>query len=259
MKFSIIIPAYNAERTILSALESIRMQSFTDYEVIIINDGSFDSTDYIIINYFRNNNIKYKYFKTQNRGVSSARNLGWNNADGDYICFLDSDDSWHPDKLSIINKILQNNNYFFIGHKYQVGDLQQDICSCQVRKVDTVRLLRGNIFQTSCVCIKKEIPLRFDESMSYCEDYDLFLNISKLYKVYMINYALTKLNRPQLTKGGLSQNKLKMRQGELKTYRKFCLKYKNFLPLLPFLLLWSLLRHLKLLLWFKIFKNKYKF
>jgi glycosyltransferase involved in cell wall biosynthesis len=248
MTFSVIIPVYNAEKTIINTLNSVLDQSFCDYEIIIINDGSVDKSEEYIINKLSSVKKIYKYIKTVNRGVSSARNTGWHNASGEYLCFLDSDDVWHCDKLMIINQILQNYSCDFLGHLYQVGDSFHNIESYQVKKINIIQYLSRNLFQTSCVCLKRDIPLRFDESMSYCEDYDLFLNIVNSFDTYYVDCALTKLNRPQLTDGGLSQNKLKMRIGELKAYNKFCFKYKHFLPILPILIFWSLIKYIKLYL-----------
>lgn len=246
MTFSVIIPVYNAEKTIINTLNSVLDQSFCNYEIIIINDGSIDKSEEYIINKLSGVKKSYKYIKTVNRGVSSARNTGWDNASGDYLCFLDSDDVWHCDKLMIINQVLQNYDCDFLGHSYQVGGIFYNIESYQVKKINIMQYLQRNLFQTSCTCLKKSITMRFDESMSYSEDYDLFLNIVKSFNVYYINCNLTKLNRPQLTKGGLSGNKLKMRFGEIKAYKKFCFTYKYFLPILPVLICWSLIKHIKL-------------
>jgi glycosyltransferase involved in cell wall biosynthesis len=247
MKFSIIIPAYNAGDTILNTLYSIQTQSFDDFEIIIINDGSTDNTENVAMNFFTKNNItNYKYFKTNNKGVSSARNIGWNNSIGEYICFLDSDDIWHKDKLKIINQVILKYNCDFIGHLYQVNKLTQtyDINE-NPYKLNIMKYLIRNLFQTSCVCLRRNIPMRFDESMSYSEDYDLFLRIVKSYNCYKIDCVLTTLGRPPLSKGGLSYNRIQMRRGEIRAYIKFCFAYKWFIFLLPFLMIWSLIKYLR--------------
>ncbi|MBP3707033.1 MAG: glycosyltransferase family 2 protein [Clostridia bacterium] len=88
---SIIIPAYNAEKYLQRCLESVVNQTYKNIEIIIVNDGSTDNTESIIIRYQK----KYKsikYFKKENNGVSDARNYGIAQASGEYFCFVDADD-----------------------------------------------------------------------------------------------------------------------------------------------------------------------
>ena len=86
---SIIMPAYNVEKHIASSISSVLNQSYNNWELIIINDGSTDETEQTI-KLFKDKRIKY--FKKQNGGVSSARNLALIKMQGDYFCFLDADD-----------------------------------------------------------------------------------------------------------------------------------------------------------------------
>lgn len=92
MKFSIIIPVYNVEKYIRKCLESILNQSFDDYEVIIVNDGSPDNSQNIINEYVEKNPNKFKSFIKENGGLSDARNYGVEKASGEYIVFIDGDD-----------------------------------------------------------------------------------------------------------------------------------------------------------------------
>ena len=87
---SIIVPAYNAERTINRCIDSILKQSYGNLEIIIINDGSKDSTEEKCMKYIKNKKIKY--IRIKNSGVSNARNIGIENSTGTYIMFVDSDD-----------------------------------------------------------------------------------------------------------------------------------------------------------------------
>lgn len=90
-KLSIIIPVYNAENTLRKCLDSILEQNYTDYEIILVNDGSQDSSEKIILEYEKENN-KIKYISKENSGVADSRNIGVKNATGEYIVFVDSDD-----------------------------------------------------------------------------------------------------------------------------------------------------------------------
>lgn len=91
--FSIVIPAYNASRFIEETLSSVLEQTFSDYEVIIVNDGSTDNTQQIIEN-IKDERIRLS--NIPNKGVSHARNYGISQAIGKYVAFLDADDIWHP-------------------------------------------------------------------------------------------------------------------------------------------------------------------
>src|SRR5271157_607063 len=93
---SVIIPTYNRCKYVQEAIESVLAQSFTNYELIVIDDGSTDETDKIIPKKYAD---KLNYVWQENQGESKARNLGISLAQGEYLAFLDSDDKWHPDKL----------------------------------------------------------------------------------------------------------------------------------------------------------------
>ncbi len=102
-KFSIIVPVYNVEKYIKRCLDSIKMQTFKDYEVIIINDGSTDNSLEII------KDFPYNVITTENKGLSSARNLGVSKAKGDYLLFLDSDDYIEKNLLEELNNSIKDN------------------------------------------------------------------------------------------------------------------------------------------------------
>lgn len=91
-KISVIVPVYNVEKYLNKCLESLVNQSYNDIEIIVINDGSTDNSQEIIVEYAQKYPEKIKYFEKQNGGLSDARNFGLKKASGDYICFVDSDD-----------------------------------------------------------------------------------------------------------------------------------------------------------------------
>ncbi|HHX70058.1 MAG TPA: glycosyltransferase family 2 protein [Gallicola sp.] len=103
-KISVIIPCYNAEELIRETLRSLEMQTFRDFEVICINDGSIDNTIEIINEFTNQSNLKIKCFSQKNGGVSRARNRGIKEAKSDYITFLDADDVYHPYFLEALYK-----------------------------------------------------------------------------------------------------------------------------------------------------------
>jgi len=101
---SIIAPAYNAESTILKTIDSVQQQTFSDFELIVINDGSNDRTLELLDTI---QDPRIKIFSYQNAGVSVARNRGIAHAKGNFIAFLDTDDLWTSDKLELQLKVLQ--------------------------------------------------------------------------------------------------------------------------------------------------------
>ncbi|MBU3073199.1 glycosyltransferase family 2 protein [Clostridium estertheticum] len=107
---SVIIPSYNSEKTIEYALSSLEKQTYDNFEVILINDGSEDNSDKIIKGYLRNSGIKCNYIIQENSGVSVARNVGLTNAKGKYIMFLDADDVYHKDFIKILSDSLKQND-----------------------------------------------------------------------------------------------------------------------------------------------------
>lgn len=250
IKVSIVIPLYNSSKIITKVLDSVFNQTFNVFEVILINDCSIDDTIYVINNYIYEKSIlNIKFINLiGNRGVSFCRNLGWNVATGDYIAFLDSDDFWNKNKLEIMVKILRNKNIDMVGHAYNEKNILVNnlhvINYNKLRKITFFEIMLKNKFQTSCVIIKKNILERFDETISHCEDYELFVRlVAKNYSVYYYNEDLTYLGRPQLSKGGLSEKKNLMRLGEIKSYQSG-LKIKKMFYLFPLMVLFSFFKFL---------------
>ncbi len=103
VKVSVIIPAYNGDRYITDAIAGVLAQTYTDCEIIVVDDGSTDNTKNIIQQY-RN---KIKYYSQSNQGVAASRNLGLSKAKGEYIAFLDQDDVFLPHKLALQVAVLE--------------------------------------------------------------------------------------------------------------------------------------------------------
>ncbi|MCI8330684.1 MAG: glycosyltransferase [Bacilli bacterium] len=120
MKFSIIIPVYNTEKYLKRCIESVLNQTYQNFEIIIINDGSKDKSEEILKNY--ETNTKIKIIKQINHGVSYSRNVGIQKAKGDYIIFLDSDDLLEKDLLETINKNTNNEDMI----KFSYCDLKNN-------------------------------------------------------------------------------------------------------------------------------------
>ncbi len=190
---SIIIPTYNRCAYLFRAIESVLSQTYQDFELLIIDDGSTDETEKNVINLIKENK-KIKYIKTPNRGVSAARNLGIHISTGELISFLDSDDEWLPDKLKIQIDFLQNNQDLNLVHG-------EEIWIRKGKRVNQKKIHKkggGDIFSQcldlcaispSTVLIRKELFHEvgyFREDFPVCEDYDLWLRIASRYQVGFI-------------------------------------------------------------------------
>jgi teichuronic acid biosynthesis glycosyltransferase TuaG len=254
LRFSILIPCYNCSETLPDTLTSCLQQKFDDFEVILIDDCGKESVE-IIYNHFLpsfvRKNIRLKYHRNSvNSGVSFSRNLAWDLAIGEYICFLDSDDIWHESKLQIVDHFLNTNKCDCLCHSYTDNKdnffTKRDFLNYSIKKLSLISLILKNPSQTSCFVLRRSITDRFDISMSYCEDYDLWLRGSNSHPVYRLyGKPLTLLSRPQKTPGGLSANRKKMRLGELTAYSNFAKQNNKFKVLLPLLFAYSALKHIR--------------
>ena len=254
LRFSVLIPCYNCSKTLPNTLSSCLQLKFDSFEVILIDDCSKDSVESIYNHFlpsFSKKNIHLKYHRNSvNLGVSFSRNLAWDFAIGEYICFLDSDDIWHESKLQIVDHFLNANNWDCLCHSYTYNNdnffTKCDLSNYHIKKLNSINLLLRNPSQTSCFILRRSIKDRFDNTMSYCEDYDLWLRISNSHTIYLIyGKPLTLLSRPQLTPGGLSANRMKMRLGEIIAYSNFTKLNRKYKALLPLLFAYSALKHIR--------------
>lgn len=116
MKFTVVIPVYNGEKFIERSISSVLNQTYSEIELIVVNDGSTDNTEEVINGIIKDNadrDITYK--KIQNSGPSTARNVGIDLATGDYICFLDSDDQYDKNLFTDLSNVLNGEDICFFG------------------------------------------------------------------------------------------------------------------------------------------------
>lgn len=191
---SVIIPTYNRGWIIKEAIDSVLAQDYGDFELIVVDDGSTDNTD-DILNSYRGDII---VFRQENQGVSAARNRGLAEASGRFIAFLDSDDLWLPQKLSL------QVEFFSKNPDAQICQTEETWIRKGVRVNPKKRHKKpwGMIFEASlalCLVSPSAVMIRrslfekvggFDETLPACEDYDLWLRISCRYPVYLIETPL---------------------------------------------------------------------
>lgn len=193
--FSIVIPVYNKEKFVAKTLKSVLAQTFTDFEILIINDGSTDESETIIFDF---KDPRIRYFSKQNEGVSVARNFGIEKAVSEYICFLDADDYWYPNFLEIMNQYIQKfpdekifasaieietNKKTFPAHYSFVKNGDFEI----VNFFDASK--KEAVIWTSSVCIHREVFDKagiFDTQLKVSEDTDLWIRIGLHYKIVFI-------------------------------------------------------------------------
>lgn len=221
MIFSIIIPCYNSENTIVRALKSVVEQTFLSFEVIIVDDGSIDNTKKVIERYLYDKDIYYKYIYQKNQGASVARNNAVRHAQGNYLAFLDSDDEWDSNKLQIQYDFLKKLSCKFISCKFTLDQYSSSFKDINVKKYFFKDFLISNRTSTPCTVIEKRLFDEiggFDEKLRYSEDYNLWLKVSLKEPLYFLNLSLVKLYKKPYGESGLSSHLWEMEKGELNNY-----------------------------------------
>jgi teichuronic acid biosynthesis glycosyltransferase TuaG len=204
MSIAVIMPAYNAATYIDESIQSVIDQTYQNWELFIVDDGSMDDTKVIVSKYLHDNRIKY-YFQ-KNAGQASARNNGIRKTSADYIAFLDADDTWEREKLAKQIQYFENNNIDLVyGASYIInskGDRQVSQMSSEVGVYSGQLLINKLILGTFfipilTVMVKKNVILDaglFNETKSIknAEDFDLWLRIaSKGYTMMCISETLS--------------------------------------------------------------------
>ena len=227
--FSVVIPSFNRLSYLKKSVDSVLCQSYKMFEIIVIDNNSSDgSQDYIE----SLNNSKIRLLSTNNFGsIAKSRNIGIENAKGNWISFLDSDDYWHPDKLKYVSKKILEEKLDMVSHDKYIIDLEDKILidkkhNFKKIKGDTLKYLisKKNLYSTSTISVSKEFiknnKLFFDERLilSTVEDYDLWirLTINKI-KVGHINL---RLGYYRIHKNNASKNHLKQIEAGLFVKKK---------------------------------------
>lgn len=213
MLFSIIMPAYNAEKFIEFSIKSVLAQTVSSWELVIVDDGSYDKTVNICEKYSEKDS-RIKIVRCKNSGVSNARNIGISNAAGEYIVFLDSDDSLTENCIEIYQRIIKESCQDVIISNYYV----QTTCIKKARKIDAQVInarekieelfemaLRqsqyhgdkwfGNLHSVWGKCFKKSIimahSLKFNTNLAIGEDLLFFISYIKYCSGVMLTDEVT--------------------------------------------------------------------
>lgn len=195
-KVSAIVPAYNAMKYLPESLDSILAQTYPNFEVIIVNDGS---TDNLIEWVSQLTDPRVKLISQENRGLAGARNTGLNNARGEYIAYLDADDLWDPTKLAKQVEVLEQNLevglvYTWIERINEQGKSIGKPFKINLEGDIWEKLTENNVIAPSSAMIRRscfEKVGMFDASLqAFGEDWDMWLRIAACYSIRVIPETL---------------------------------------------------------------------
>jgi glycosyltransferase involved in cell wall biosynthesis len=211
--FSIIIPTYNRSKKLKQAIDSVLAQTFTDFEILVMDDGSTDNTPEIIAEY-KDQKIIYQW-DTNSGGPARPRNRGLKIAKGEWICFLDADDWWTPNKLEVCLDYIKMDNVDFIYHDLFIVREKRTFFGSRVIKSEQIKspvlinlLLNGNVIANSSVVVRKRLideigGINEDSKIIAAEDYHAWLRVAQLTDLF--KYIPKSLGYYLLHDAGISQ------------------------------------------------------
>jgi glycosyltransferase involved in cell wall biosynthesis len=194
---SVVIPTYNCAAFLPAAIESVLAQTYKDFEILVVDDGSTDATSEVIAPYLD----RVQFIRQENKGVPAARNVGIRASRGEFIAWLDADDVWLPDKLELQMLSFADPEvmmaYSDFSVKYSDGQtllsyLAQQPLACEGYIVDNY--VQSRFLFPSTMVLRRDSMERcgfFDEEMLVCEDLELFARISLHGKVAWSRRPLT--------------------------------------------------------------------
>ncbi|MCZ2355170.1 MAG: glycosyltransferase family 2 protein [Bacteroidia bacterium] len=190
MFFSIVVPTYNRAHLITKTLQSLLDQTYPDFEIIVVDDGSTDNTEEVVK---KINADKIKYYKIANSERAAARNYGATKATGDYVNFFDSDDIALSNHLAEAQKAVEKYNFPEVFHlSYAVKNVKTGVEKNSIFKYETCNavLWQGNYLSCNGIFLKREVTLQnpFNEyrKLSASEDWEMSLRIAARFPFYMI-------------------------------------------------------------------------
>ena len=198
MLFSLIIPTYNRAFSLKKVLETVLLQSYPFFEVIVIDDGGTDNSEEVVTAF---NDHRLKYFWKENQERAAARNVGIQKAIGEYITFLDSDDYLLPNHFSFAKSFLEFNSYPDWFHlPYAVIGEGKILSNSIIKgKFSNEELLNGNFLSCMGVFLKREVATKNlfneDRALSGSEDHELWIRIASQYKLQLADQITSVLNQ----------------------------------------------------------------
>jgi glycosyltransferase involved in cell wall biosynthesis len=195
MEVSVVIPTYNSAAYLADAVDSVLNQTFTDFEIIVIDDGSTDDTESVMGRY----GDRVRYIRQANGGVAAARNRGIEESRGRYVAFLDSDDTWFPSKLERQLEALRKDPEYracygaFTAVRSDLTPLHESGGNRAGSTLEDL-LLRGNIIGSICTVMCERTMFEetggFDPSLSQCADWDMWVRLAALTEFLYLDVPL---------------------------------------------------------------------
>ena len=217
---SIIIPTYNVENYIDETVQSVIDQTFTDWELLVIDDCSTDDT-YTLLQQWANRDPRVRIFQTpQNSGSGVARNIGIEQAKGRYIAFLDGDDWWYPQKLEVILDFMRLGNYEFVCSWYEYAD--SNLHSYYIEKPRDKQDFRymtsgNNVGTPGVVYDTQRIGKVYMPDFRRGQDWGLWLRL--LQKVDYLHVCPQPLFKYRLNNDSVTRNKRRMIEAVINVYQ----------------------------------------
>lgn len=207
--FSVIIPAYNAEKFLPAAISSVLSQSWEAFELIVVDDGSQDGTGAVVESI---RDPRLKYLRQENGGVSAARNRGIRAARGEFVCFLDADDTWKENHLAVLAGLIREYSecgMYLTGYDIRLHNGQllhksreilKRIAPEQITSDNGYEVLiqNGYFFNTNTVCCRREVFDKvglFAQGVKNGEDDDMWMRIFAYYPIAISKEATTVYDR----------------------------------------------------------------
>ena len=197
VRVSVIVPAYNAMDYLPETISTVLAQTYDDFEVIVVNDGSSDETEQWVSQI---KNPRIKLVSQENQGLAGARNTGIFHARGEYIAFLDADDLWEPSKLEKQVRVLENHPevglvYTWVAYIDEKGESTGRVFKHEIEGEVWQQLTEHNIVESGSVAMVRRSCLEnvglFDQNLgSYVEDWDMWMRIATCYPFKVVKEPL---------------------------------------------------------------------
>jgi teichuronic acid biosynthesis glycosyltransferase TuaG len=223
---SVVMPCFRCARSVAEAVRSVREQTASPLELIAVDDASDDETHEVLRALQRTCGDEWlRVIRLErNRGAAAARNAGWEAARGEYVAFLDADDSWHPRKIEIQYAWMAANPAVRVS-AHDSALFPRGQAPAEVPEQPTVRFpsphsyLFTNPFITPAVMLRRDLPHRFREGRRYMEDHLLWQTLALSgERIAVLQAPLAMIHKAPYGAGGLSADLLAMERGELANY-----------------------------------------
>ena len=219
-RVSVIIPTYNRARLVTEAVDSVLKQTWKDFELIVVDDGSSDESEGVLGRY----GDRIRCFRTGHEGPSKARNLGAAQSRGRFLAFLDSDDVWEANKLEIQMSFLEVHREIKMvcSGSYSLGDSQKQRTSVRGDRWGDLFLMlfKRSFVNTSSVVVDRACFFEvgaFDETIRTAEDYDLWLRVARRFPMAYLDRPLVAIRKHP---DELSKNKVELRRNAIRVVER---------------------------------------